>query len=43
MSRLLSKLLILSAGLYTYELILLYSLLAVLQFVSSKGDFMWTL
>jgi len=37
------KTLILSAGLYTYELILLYSLLVVLQFVSSKGDFMWTL
>ena len=31
------KTLILSAGLYTYELILLYSLLVVLQFVSSKG------
>jgi len=28
---------------HIYELILLYSLLAVLQFVSSKGDFMWTL
>jgi len=28
---------------HIYELILLYSLLAVLQFVSSNGDFMWTL